>query len=180
MLGEISAYKGLSLFCHVLIQTERSLWTYSNWSKFWLGNKKNLFYSSGSSKMASKNHNDYNFNARFYVQIVAICMYILFLINIVRIVLFMNWANSWQNQEYGICAQWRLRSACASAQYDQSLGCLHEESLATYWAHSKDSDKTGQMPRLIWVFTGPRVILLVLSWGGSILFVMDNKSGQCN
>ena len=25
-------------------------------------------------------------------------------------------------------------------------------SLATYWAHSKDSDQTGQMPRLIWVF----------------------------
>ena len=25
-------------------------------------------------------------------------------------------------------------------------------SLATYWAQSKDSDRTGQMPRLIWVF----------------------------
>ena len=23
---------------------------------------------------------------------------------------------------------------------------------ATYWAHSKDSDQTGRMPRLIWVF----------------------------
>ena len=25
---------------------------------------------------------------------------------------------------------------------------------ATYWAHSKDSDQTGWMPRLIWVFAG--------------------------
>ena len=27
-------------------------------------------------------------------------------------------------------------------------------SLATHWAHSEDSDQTGQMPRLIWVFSG--------------------------
>ena len=27
-------------------------------------------------------------------------------------------------------------------------------SLATHWAHSKDSDQTGRMPRLIWVFAG--------------------------
>ena len=40
-------------------------------------------------------------------------------------------------------------------------------SLATHWAHSEDSDQTGQMPRLIWVFAGCTVILLVLSWGGS-------------
>ena len=26
-------------------------------------------------------------------------------------------------------------------------------SLATHWAHSEDSDQTGRMPRLIWVFT---------------------------
>ena len=26
--------------------------------------------------------------------------------------------------------------------------------LTTYWAHSEDSDQTGQMPRLIWVFAG--------------------------
>ena len=39
--------------------------------------------------------------------------------------------------------------------------------LATHWAQSKDSDQTGQMPRLIWVFAGCSVILLVLLWGGS-------------
>ena len=27
-------------------------------------------------------------------------------------------------------------------------------SLATHWAHSEDSDQTGLMPRLIWVFAG--------------------------
>ena len=38
---------------------------------------------------------------------------------------------------------------------------------ATHWAHSEDFDQTGRMPRLIWVFAGRTVILLVLSWGGS-------------
>ena len=44
-------------------------------------------------------------------------------------------------------------------------------SLATHWAHSEDSNQTGQMPTLIWVFAGRTVILLVLSWSGSY---MDN------
>ena len=39
-------------------------------------------------------------------------------------------------------------------------------SLANHWAHSKDSDQTGRMPRLIWVFAGRIATLLVLSWGG--------------
>ena len=37
-------------------------------------------------------------------------------------------------------------------------------SLATHWAHSEDSDQTGRMPRLIWVFAGRTATLLVLSW----------------
>ena len=41
-------------------------------------------------------------------------------------------------------------------------------SLPIHWVHSEDSDQTGQMPRLIWVFAGRTVILLVLSWGGSV------------
>ena len=40
-------------------------------------------------------------------------------------------------------------------------------SLATPWAHSEDSDQTGRMPRLIWVFAGRPFILLVLSCRGS-------------
>ena len=39
--------------------------------------------------------------------------------------------------------------------------------LATHWVHSEDSDQTGRMPRLIWVFTGRALILLVLSCRGS-------------
>ena len=59
-----------------------------------------------------------------------------------------------------LCAQWRLRSAWASAQSDQSLRCAHEESLGPYHPLSAQ-----RMPRLI--FAGLTVILLVLSWGGS-------------
>ena len=40
-------------------------------------------------------------------------------------------------------------------------------SLAIHWVHSEDSYQTGQMTRLIWVFAGRTVILLLLSWGGS-------------
>ena len=40
-------------------------------------------------------------------------------------------------------------------------------SLAAHWAHSEGSDQTGRMPRLIGVFTGRTVTLLVLSCRGS-------------
>ena len=39
------------------------------------------------------------------------------------------WASARQNQQNGVCAQWRLRSALASAQSDKSLRCTHEETL---------------------------------------------------
>ena len=41
--------------------------------------------------------------------------------------------------------------------------------LPIHWAQSEDSDQSGRMPRLIWVFAGRTVILLVLSWVGSFL-----------
>ena len=40
-------------------------------------------------------------------------------------------------------------------------------SLATHWAHSEDSDQTGRMLRLIWIFAERTLILLVLSCRGS-------------
>ena len=50
-------------------------------------------------------------------------------------------------------------------------------SLATQWAHSKDSDQTGRMPRLIWVFAGRTIILLVLPCRGSyILIYLESNS----
>ena len=53
--------------------------------------------------------------------------------------------------ESSLCAQWVAK--------DPSF--LH--------ADSEDSDQTGRMPRLIWVFAGRTAILLVLSCGGSNL-----------
>ena len=67
-----------------------------------------------------------------------------------------------------VCAQQRLRSDIHPV--------WPESSLCTQWiakdprflhADSKESDQTGRMPRLIWVFAGRTVILLVLSCRGS-------------
>ena len=50
------------------------------------------------------------------------------------------WAATWQNQQNGMCAQRRLRSAWASAQSNQSLLFAWRKlgSLVTHWAHSED------------------------------------------
>ena len=74
-----------------------------------------------------------------------------------------------------VCAQRRLRSAWASAQSDQSLLSIWRKlgPLATHWAHSRDSDQTGRMPRLIWVFAGRTVISLVLSCHGSHVCILS-------
>ena len=53
--------------------------------------------------------------------------------------------------ESSLCAQW----------VDKGPSFLH--------ADSKDSDQTGRMPRLIWVFAGRTLILLVLSFRGSFV-----------
>ena len=54
--------------------------------------------------------------------------------------------------ESSLCAQWVAK--------DPSF--LH--------ADSEDSDQTGRMPRLIWVFAGRTTTLFVLSLGGSFLW----------
>ena len=51
--------------------------------------------------------------------------------------------------ESSLCAQWLAK--------DPSF--LH--------ADSEDSDQTGRMPRLIWVFAWRKVIVLFVTWGGS-------------
>ena len=56
---------------------------------------------------------------------------------------------------------------------ESSLGAWRKLwSLAIYWAHSEDSDQTGRIPRLIWVFAGRTVILLVLPWDGSNIVIV--------
>ena len=51
-------------------------------------------------------------------------------------------------------------------------------SLATHWAHSEDSDQTGRMPRLIWVFAGRTATLLVLSCRGSIMPLVVSRFAE--
>ena len=66
------------------------------------------------------------------------------------------WAASWQNQQNDLWAQWRLRTAWVSTQYDQSSLCTQWVAKDPSFLHadSEDSDQTGRMPRLIWVFAG--------------------------
>ena len=57
----------------------------------------------------------------------------------------------------GCCPVWSESSLSAQ----RKLG-----PLATHWAQSENTDQTGRMPRLIWVFAGRTVSLLVLSCCG--------------
>ena len=55
-----------------------------------------------------------------------------------------------------------------SAQSDQSSLCVQWVAKDPSFLQADSEDyQTGRMPRLIWVFAGRTVILLVLSWGGS-------------
>ena len=67
----------------------------------------------------------------------------------------------------GICPVWSESSLSAW----RKLG-----SLATHWVHSEDSDKTGRMPRLIWVYAGRTATLLVLSCRGSFVICHNSNS----
>ena len=55
-----------------------------------------------------------------------------------------------------LCAQRRLRSTWASTQSDQSSLCAQWVGKDPSFLHmdSKDSDQTGRMPRMTWVFAG--------------------------
>ena len=80
------------------------------------------------------------------------------------------WAASWQNQQNGMYAQRRLRSAWAFAQSDESFHCPHEGSLGPY-LHIERTSKTlirlGECPGWSESSLGAKIILLVLPWGGS-------------
>ena len=49
--------------------------------------------------------------------------------NFRMLIIYVIWAASWQNQQNGMCAQRRFRSAISSAQSDQSFRCSPEENL---------------------------------------------------
>ena len=76
------------------------------------------------------------------------------------------WAASWQNQQ----------SECAPSEGSDQPGLLCAQWVAkdSSFLHgdSKDSDRTGRMPRLILVFAGHTTSLLVLSWGGSFIVTL--------
>ena len=73
-----------------------------------------------------------------------------------------------------VCTQRRLRSTWASAQSDQSSLCTQWVAKDTSFLHadSEDSDQTGRMPSLIWVFAGRTLTLLVLSCRSSYNLVL--------
>ena len=73
-----------------------------------------------------------------------------------------------------LCAQRRLRSTWASVQSDQSSLCAQwvAKDPCFFHANSEDSDQTGRMPRLICVFAGRTLTLLVLSRGGSSYIII--------
>ena len=83
--------------------------------------------------------------------------------------MFHKMSHNMTNPTKWVCTQWRLRSAWASAQSDQSSLCTQWVAKDPSFLHadSEDSDQTEWMPRLIWVFAGRKVILLVLSCRGS-------------
>ena len=68
----------------------------------------------------------------------------------------------------GICPVW----SGSSLSVWKNLG-----SSATHSAHCEDSDQTWRMPRLIRVFAGCTLILLVLSCCGSNVFLRNNNVG---
>ena len=69
-----------------------------------------------------------------------------------------------------------MPSEDSDQQSDQNLRCLHEESLSPWLPikRTAKTDQTGRTPRLIGVFTGRTVILLVLSCRGSFCVALWN------
>ena len=79
------------------------------------------------------------------------------LINSGRQNTLLKWAAAWQNQQCG-CApieKIQIGLGILPVWSESSLSAWRKlGSLATHWAHSEDSDQTGSMPRMIWVFAG--------------------------
>ena len=68
----------------------------------------------------------------------------------------------------GICLVW-------------SLFTVHMKKLCANWAHSKDSDKTGPICRLIWVFVGRifhSVSIWATSWENLFMPYANNKGSD--
>ena len=77
-----------------------------------------------------------------------------------------KWAASWQNPQNGMCSQRRLIRPVWS---ESSLFAWRKLGPYIPTERKEKTDQTGRMSRLTWVFAGRTVILLVLSWGGSLI-----------
>ena len=66
-----------------------------------------------------------------------------------------HWASAWQNQQNDLCAPQRQISLGIRPLWSEPLLCALwvAKDAMLLQADSEDSDQTGQMPRLIWVFT---------------------------
>ena len=63
-----------------------------------------------------------------------------------------NWAAAQQKQQNHMCAHRILRSACTSAQSDQSQSLRCELRTQGFFMRTAKTDQTGRLPMLIWVF----------------------------
>ena len=84
-------------------------------------------------------------------------------------------AIAWQTQQNDLCAQRSLRSAWASAQSDQRLRCVMDQTVID--ADSEYSIQTERMLRLIWVFAG-RTFTIVGFVMWRLIFVLISPKPQ--
>ena len=88
-----------------------------------------------------------------------------------------SWATAWQNHQNDLCAQRRFRSAWASAQSDQNQRCPPEAKLGPKLPIERTAKtliRLGGCPGWSESSLGAKVILLVLSWGGSKSFFLES------
>ena len=85
------------------------------------------------------------------------------------LLLFLIWTASWQNQQCGVRPTKTQISLGIRPVWSESSLCAQWVAEGPSFPHadSEDSDQTGRMPRLIWVFARRTLTLLVLSQGGS-------------
>ena len=80
-----------------------------------------------------------------------------------------------------MCAQGRLRSACASAKCDESRCCRIEDALG-HWLLAEcpvKTDETARMHRLICVSLGAQAILKEMLCPGLVMWDTRAKVSTC-
>ena len=99
-----------------------------------------------------------------------------------HIIVTLNWATSWQNQQNGMCAQQKLRSAWVSTQSDRVFPVCMKKAWVLTYPLSARRRFWSQLPKLIWVFAGHTVILFChkarASIKGSLGVIYSQKSSS--